>query len=116
MANAEESQEYICGACPGKGDKTVDNTVIGHCERRKVDSFLQTRRYGIEDPGAYESDEALAELSADALLYFDDESVDDQPDTGNYDAALLGAKCARKVLSGLCELGRDEVLRNSEID
>lgn len=116
MAGSDISQEFLCIRCPGKGNETVDIDVMGHCTRRTADSFLQTRRYGIDDPDNYSSDEALAKLSADALLYCDPDTGEMFEDTGDYDAALLGAKCARAVLSGLCAQDRDEVLFKSEID
>jgi hypothetical protein len=116
MADTEESQKSICVVCPGRGKKTVDMNVMGYCKWRTLDSFLQTRRYGIEDPDSYSSDEALAEQSASALLYCDEDSGEIVEDTGDYDAALLGAQCARMVLSGLCKLSKDVVLRSSDID
>ena len=79
-------------------------------------SFLQTRRYRVEDKSSYESNESLIELSARALRYYDEEADDYFEAEGDIDSARLGIPCAERFLAGDCDKTEQEFTLESEID
>ncbi len=111
-----QSKPFLCDSCPGRGNPAVDPEVIGSCPRYKIDSFLQTRRYRIECPEDYESNEEMAEMSASCLRYFDYETDDFYEETGDVTSATIGIECAERFLGGLCAKSLAQILDESQID
>ncbi|HLB65994.1 MAG TPA: hypothetical protein VJJ78_00130 [Candidatus Saccharimonadales bacterium] len=110
------NQPYLCDGCPGKGNGGVDFDVSGFCFWPSSDSFRQTRRYRIECPDDYSSNEEMAELSSSFLRYYDPEEDDFYEGRGDISAARLGILCAEQFLAGNCAKTEQQILRDSEID
>ena len=111
-----EKQPFLCDGCPGEGRPEVDFDVHGSCAYMSVDAFRQTRRYRIESPDDYASNEEMAELSSKYLRYYDPESDEYFETSGSIEGAYLGILCAERFLAGACPKSRAEILRESEID
>lgn len=111
-----KKEPFLCDGCPGKGNRSVDFDVDGSCYFGTVGSFRQTRRYRIECPDDYESNEEMAELSSQYLRYFDLEEGEWFEEHGRFDEAMLGIRCAERFLAGHCPKSKAQILRESEID
>jgi hypothetical protein len=111
-----DKQPYLCNGCPAKGFQGVDFDLQGGCPYTTADSFRQTRRYRIECPDDYESNEQMAKLSSATLRYYDPEEDDYFERQGDIDAARIGILCAEEFLKGNCQKTRDLILNESEID
>ncbi|MFA5004485.1 MAG: hypothetical protein WC498_04400 [Candidatus Saccharimonadales bacterium] len=105
---------YLCKACPGKDNGSVDFDVTGSCPITTADSFKQARRNKLESPKDYSSDDELAELITGGLYYYDDEDDDGYFEPGDEGAARLGIDCAKNFLEGKCSKTIGELILESE--
>jgi hypothetical protein len=110
-----ETDPFLCATCPGKGNWDVDLDT-GASPYATIDAFRQTRRYRLQNPEDYETNEEMAEASARFLRYYDSETDEFYEKEGDVDAAHLGIKCAEHFLAGLCTKSLTQIVVESDID